>query len=194
MLRHRRLLAFALTALAVTVGLSAVRPTPPATVAVPVAAHDLAAGTVLATGDVVFAALPPGVVPAGVADAPLGRTLASPVRRGEPVTDVRLLGARLAAAQPGLVTVPVRFADADIAALLQVGDRIRLLATDPTSGRSTTVAGGVLVVALPARDGAANRVTNALPGRLVVIAIADRLVPTVTSASARGFLSFAYDG
>jgi hypothetical protein len=44
---------------------------------------------------------------------PEGRTLAGPVRAGEPVTDVRLVSPSLAAGYPGRVLVPVRIADAD---------------------------------------------------------------------------------
>ena len=57
--------------------------------------------------------------------------LAGPVRAGEPLTDVRLVGASLAAAYPGAVAVPVRLPDAGMAALLRVGDRIDLVAADP---------------------------------------------------------------
>ena len=43
----------------------------------------------------------------------LGRVLAAPVRRGEPITDVRLVGpSLLGATTAGLVAVPVRIADA----------------------------------------------------------------------------------
>lgn len=193
MLRHRRLLAFVLTAAAVLTGLAAVRPAPPTTVPVPVAARDLPAGAVLAPDDLAAVRLPPGAVPDGVAVSPVGRTLASPVRRGEPVTDVRLVGPDLTATQPGLVAVPVRFTDAAMAGLLRAGDRLQLLATDPSSGRTTSVADGVVVLALPAQDDAQNSVTNPLSGRLVVVGITEDLVTTVTSAAVGGFLSFAYD-
>jgi Flp pilus assembly protein CpaB len=64
----------------------------------------------------------------------LGRLVAGPVRRGEPLTDVRLLGPSLLAAVargPDVVAVPVRFADAGAAALLRPGDRVDVLAAPP---------------------------------------------------------------
>ena len=68
---------------------------------------------------------------ASVADLP-GRPLAGPVRAGEPLTDVRLLGPALLDALPGdaeeRVAVPVRLADAGVTQLLAVGDRVDVLA------------------------------------------------------------------
>src|SRR4051812_6237238 len=58
-----------------------------------VAARDLAPGTVVGSGEVTLRELPPQMVPDGAARSPavvVGRTLAAPVRRGEPLTDVRL--------------------------------------------------------------------------------------------------------
>lgn len=193
-LRHRRLLAFILTAAAVLAGLGAVRPQPPVTVAVAVAARDLPAGAVLGPEDLSTASLPPAVVPDGLATAPLGHTLAAPVRRGEPVTDVRLVGPALTTAQPGLVALPVRFTDAAMAGLLRVGDRIHLLVTDATSGHTSSVADGVTVLAVPApAEADQSGVMNQLSGRLVIVGITEGMVTAVTSAAVRGFLSFAYD-
>ena len=98
------------------------------------AARDLAAGAVLARADLRTAALPAGLVPAGAArelPALVGRTVAGPVRRGEALTDVRLVGPGLTA---GLgpqesSAVPVRLADAEAAALVRPGDRIDVLGT-----------------------------------------------------------------
>lgn len=193
MLRHRRLLAFVLTAAAAVGALSTLRPSPPVTSPVPVAAHDLAAGAVIGPGDLAVADLPPGAVPDGVTTPALGTVLAGPIRRGEPVTDVRLVGPALSAMQPGVVAMPVRLSDGAMVALLHVGDRLHLLTTDPASGRTTSVADRVIVLAAPPVEDAQNGVMNRLAGRLVVVGIPEDLVATVTSASVRGFLSFAYD-
>lgn len=193
MLRHRRLLAFGLTAAAVAAGLSAVRPAAPPTVVVPVAAHDLAAGAVIGPGDLATVALPPGAAPAGVVPTPVGRTLAGPMRRGEPLTDARLLGPALTATQPGLVAMPVRLTDAAMAGVLHVGDRVLLLVTEARSGSTRPVADGVTVLAMPTVPGDPGGVTNDLPGRLIVVGVPQDLVAAVTSASVRGFLTFAYD-
>src|SRR4051794_30663762 len=93
--RHRRLVAAAALAAGVAASLRAVSPPAPTLVAVGVAAHDLPGGTVLSRADLALARLPPGNVPAGALADVVGRTLAGPVRRGEPFTDVRLIGTGL---------------------------------------------------------------------------------------------------
>jgi hypothetical protein len=71
--------------------------------------------------------LPDGVLRPGASFA--GRVLTGPIRRGEPLTDVRLLGRGLLAGQSdGLVATPVRIADADAAQLVSPGDVIDVLA------------------------------------------------------------------
>ena len=109
----------------------------------------------------------PGSAPEAVADDPVGQVLAAPLRSGEPVTDVRLVGPELTAGQPGLVAVPVRLPDPGMVALLDVGDRIDLLATDPQEGGASVVATDVPVLAIPAADDRTS--ASGLPGRLVVV-------------------------
>jgi Flp pilus assembly protein CpaB len=137
---RRRPLAALLAGLAVLVALSAVRPAAAPTVTVLAAARDLTAGAPLAVADLRPLALPAAAVPAGAlrpGAAVLGRLVAGPVRAGEPLTDVRLLGpALLAAFGRGLVAVPVRFADAGAVALLHAGDRIDVLTAPPDGGPS----------------------------------------------------------
>lgn len=198
-LAHRRLLAGLLTAAAVVAGLRAVSPPDPPRVLLTVAARDLPAGAELAAGDLVAVEVPPDGVPDGAAADPLGETLAAPVRRGEPITDVRLVGSALTAGRPDLVAVPVRLPDAGMARLLEVGDRIDLFATDPqaptdASAATTPVARDALVLALPrAEDQASDSgVMTTSTGRLVVIGISEGLVTQVAAASVRHFLTFAY--
>jgi Flp pilus assembly protein CpaB len=130
--RRRRLVAAVLAGLAVLSAVAAVRPPAPPSVVVLAAAHDLAPGTALALADLRPVPLPAAAVPAGAlrpGAEVLGRLVAGPVRRGEPLTDVRLVGpALLAALGPGTVAVPVRFADAGAVALLRPGDRVDVLA------------------------------------------------------------------
>lgn len=197
-LAHRRLLAFLLTVAAVAIGLAAARPAPPPTVTMAVAARDLPAGTVLTRADLASVRVPPGGVPDRALAHPLGATLAAPLRRGEPVTDVRVVGPDLTAGHPGLTAVPVRFPDAGMAALLHVGDSVDLYVTDPASGHTSPVAHDALVLALaatvenPSESSSRNGVTNALGGRLVVVGVPAASVETVTSAGVGGFLTFAY--
>jgi Flp pilus assembly protein CpaB len=191
-LRRRRLLAALLTAVAVAAGLHAVVAPPPARVPVSVAAHDLPAGAVLGPGDLVEVAFAPGSVPDDLAERPAGRTLASPLRRGEVVTSVRLVGPALTQGQPGRVATPVRLPDPGMADLLTVGDRIDLVAADPQGGEAVVVARDVPVLALPADDGAAS--ATGLPGRLVVVGAPPDAVPAVATAAVRAVVTFTWSG
>lgn len=139
-LARRRLLAALLTAVAVAAGLHATTAPPPAEVAVTVAASDLPSGAVLTDADLRTVGFAPGSVPAGAVDEAGGRTLAAPLRAGEPVTDVRLVGPALTEGYPGLAAVPVRLPDAGVAGLLTVGDRVDLVAADPEGGPASLVA------------------------------------------------------
>ena len=62
----------------------------------------------------------------------LGSTLAGPARRGEVLTDVRLLSPRLAEATagPDARVVPLRLADAALLDLIRPGDVVDVLAAD----------------------------------------------------------------
>ena len=129
-------------------------------------AHDLAGGSPLRVGDVRVERLPLRLVPRGALlarERVVGRFVAAPMRAGEPVTDVRLLGPSLLSAlhQPGLVAVPIRLADGPAAAALtRAGDLVDVLGTasDADGGERTTapvtrvVAAGLTVLAVPARD------------------------------------------
>lgn len=177
-------------AVGVMAGLSATRSHPDPTVGVSVAARDLPAGEVVGPDDLVVAELPPGAVPAGLAESPEGRTLAAPLRRGEPVTDVRLVGASMTAGRPELTALPVRLPDAGMAALLQVGDRIDLVAADPQAGVAEVVASAATVLALPAADDVTG--PSGLPGRLVVIGVSRAEVTDVADATARAMVTFSW--
>jgi len=187
-LARRRPLAAVCLALAVVTGVHAARPDPGSTVAVTVAVRDLPSGTVLAADDLVVRRYPSAVAPVGTATGALGRTLAAPVRAGEPVTDVRLVSPSLAAGYPGRVLVPVRVADADVVSLVRVGDEVDVVAADPRRGEAFAVAVGVPIVALPAT---AADTTGAAPlsGRLVVVAALPSEVDRIAGAAASDLLS-----
>ena len=187
-LARRRPLAALCVAGAVLAGLHAVRPPPGPTVTVEVAAHDLAAGTVLTDRDLVRQTYPASLAPVGsVADA-AGRTLAGPVRAGEPVTDVRLVAASLLGGYPGRVALPVRIADAAAVGLLRSGDRVDLVAADPRRGTASYVAVDVPVLAIPKADDTATG-TAQLTGRLVVVAADPSDVDLIAGAAATDLLS-----
>lgn len=184
-LRHRRTLAAALAAAAVATGVSVLAPAGPATAAVLTAARDLPWGARLAAADLRVIALPVGAVPDGAIvdeSAARGRLLAGPVRRGEPITDVRLVGPRLLAGGD-LVAAPVRIADAEAVGLLQAGDSVDVLAAAEGPETADVVAPAVRVLAVPrpAEDGAV-----LADGALVVLAtsepVAARLARAATTA------------
>lgn len=190
LLARRRLLAALLTAGAVAAGLHATAAEPPARVGVTVAARDLPSGTVLDANDVRRAEFAPGSVPAGLDDDPAGRTLAAPLRAGEPVTDVRLVGPALTDGYPGLVALPVRLPDAGMAGLLRVGDRVDLISADPQGGDAEVVATDVPVLSLP--DTPAETGASGLTGRLVVIGAEPGDVARIADASVRTFVTLAF--
>lgn len=191
-LARRRPLAAVCAGVAVLAGVQAARPSPGQTVPVTVAARDLPSGTVLTADDLTVRRLPAGSAPTGTATDAVGRTLAAPVRSGEPVTDVRLVGPALISGYHGRVALPVRIADADMAGLLRVGDHIDLVAADPRSGTASYVAVDVPVLALPtpADHGGADGLT----GRLVVVGSLPSDVDRVAGAAATDLLSLVISG
>lgn len=189
-LRRRRLLAAALAGIAVATGIHAATAPPPPRVRLLVAARDLPAGIVLAGDDLTEVAFSPDAVPDDVAAAPVGRVLAAPLRRGEAVTDVRLVGPGLAEGYPGVTAVPVRLPDPAMVDLLRVGDRVDLLATDPQGGGAGVVATDVPVLAIPRASPGAEG--SGLSGRLVVVGADETEVTRIADAAVRYFLTFAF--
>ena len=146
--RHRAVLAAGHAAAAVATTLPTFAPTPVPGRLVLTAARDLAAGTALTAADLAPVTLPRALVPTGALatdGAALGRLLAGPVRRGEPLTDVRLLGASLlgAGGVRGLVGAPVRLADGAVAGLLHAGDHVVVLAAATSEAGGAAAAGAV---------------------------------------------------
>lgn len=188
MLSRRRTLAAGCAAVAVLAAIQAARPPAAPTVAVAVAAHDLASGTVLRPDDLVVERFPVDLAPPGSDPRAVGRTLAAPVRRGETVTDVRLVSPSLAAGYPGRVALPVRIADPAAVALLRVGDRVDLVAADPRRGGASYVAVGLPVAALPTSTGHGSGDAG-LTGRLVVLAALPSDVTAIVGAAVTDLLN-----
>ena len=132
----RRIAAAGLVVLA---GVAALRPDPDGERAsVVVAAHDLSPGAALSTDDLLLEKRLMPTIPDGAQsdiDTVVGSTLAGPARRGEVLTDVRLLGRRLAesAAGPGARIVPVHPVDSALADLVRPGDVVDVVAAPQTS-------------------------------------------------------------
>ncbi|MDV3131943.1 SAF domain-containing protein [Mycobacterium sp. 29Ha] len=181
----RRVAAGALVVLA---AVAALRPDPAhERTDIVVAARDLAPGIELTADDVRLETRLATTVPDGSQTdltVVVGATLAGPARRGEALTDVRLLGPRLAesAAGPDARIVPLHLDDTALLDLIRPGDVVDVLgagadagvggdaepavvATDAVvvlvSPKSTGAGGGdrVVLVALPAHD--ANKAAGA---------------------------------
>ncbi len=189
--RHRVLLACGLLAAAVASGISAVAPAPPQTATVLVAARDVVGGTVLASGDLSAAELPAALVPRGAltdAASAVGRLVAGPVRAGEALTDVRLLGAGLLPAGRQ-VAVPVRVAEPATAALVAAGDVVDVLSASPDGGaEATTVVSRVRVLSVPSAG------EDAGDGALLVVATDRAAAGRLAAAAVTGQLSVLVHG
>jgi Flp pilus assembly protein CpaB len=116
-----------------------------------VAARDLSPGVELTADDVRLEKRTAAMVPDGSQanlDAVVGSTLAGPARRGEVLTDVRLLGPRLAqsAAGPDARIVPLHLADSALLDLTRPGDVVDVLAASDDDTDPRVVATDAIVV------------------------------------------------
>ena len=186
----RRIAAAALVVLA---GVAALRPDPDGErVAVVVAAHDLSPGAALSADDLLLEKRLIPTIPDGAQseiDTVVGSTLAGPARRGEVLTDVRLLGRRLAesAAGPGARIVPVHPVDSALTDLVRPGDVVDVVASSDSGSESKphVVATDAIVVLVSAKQkaqAAANDrvVLVALPAASAIAVAGAALVQTVT--------------
>ena len=179
----RRIAAGILVLLAAVIAL---RPDPDLTLRdVVVAARDLGPGVTLSAADVTLSRRPAPTVPDGAVtamDAVVGATLAGPSRRGEVLTDARILGSRLAglSAGPDARVVPLHLADAAVLDLIRPG-----APTSDTDSRPRVVAINAVVVLVspgPAIAGPGNDrvVLVALPAPAANALAGATLVQTVT--------------
>ncbi len=188
--RARRIAAGGLVLLA---GVAALRPDPADDRAfVVVAARDLGPGAALSTDDVrIETRLVPTIPDGSESDvgSVVGSTLAGPARRGEVLTDVRLLGRRLAesAAGPDARIVPIHPADSALIDLVRPGDVVDVVAATEGSAQATphVVATDAIVVSVSAKGKAqsttADRVVLvALPASSANAVAGAALVATVT--------------
>jgi Flp pilus assembly protein CpaB len=130
----------AASALVILAAVAALRPDPDDQRAnVVVAARDLAPGVELSATDVSLETRTATTLPDGAQSdlaAVVGATLAGPARRGEALTDVRLLGPRLAesAAGPDARIVPLHLDDTALLDLIRPGDVVDVLAAGADAG------------------------------------------------------------
>ncbi|RDI66675.1 SAF domain-containing protein [Nocardia pseudobrasiliensis] len=208
LLRHRpswadaTLLRRALAAfLAVCAAALFVRGDPAArSVDVVVATRDLASGRVLSADDLRRVARPAGLLPAGSAHeipALIGATLSGAVRAGEILTDLRVVGARLAQVAAGVSDariVPIRLVDNAVADILRVGDRVDVIAADHAdadpvrAGPPPTLAADAVVVLVTTPE------RRSGPGgeRVVLVALDAAHALTVAAGSLRTELTVVF--
>jgi Flp pilus assembly protein CpaB len=193
---HRRLLGASFAAIAVWFVVQSTSAPAPETVPVWTAAHDLASGTTLGPHDLRRTGFTPASVPASAVrslTSVVGRTLATPLGTGEPVTVAHLVGADRLAGYPGRSAVAVRIPDADVAALLTPGQLVDLVATDPQGGRPPErVVEGAAVLAVPHSGGGVSSADGLLTGRLVVFAVPAYLADTLASAGTSRYLTVVW--
>ena len=165
-------------------------PAPPVADVV-VAARDLSAGTVLAGTDLRTVTMPVAITPAGVSRRPgglVGRLAAGPIRRGEAVTDARVVGPGLIAGlRPGeSAAVPVRLADPETAAFVRAGDRVDVLAASAgPDGSGTAPSGDAVEVASGLRVLAVLGSRDAADGVVLVVAAGRSAAQRLAGAAAR---------
>lgn len=171
-------------------GVAALRPDPAGERAdAVVATHDLPPGTALTADDVRVESRLATTLPDGSqADLSmvLGATLTSPTRRGEVLTDARLLGSRLAevTAGPGARIVPLHLTDGALIDLVRAGDVVDVLAAPPadpapnTPAVSKVVATDAVVVLVSPRQ----KAQSADGDRVVLVALPARVANTVAGS------------
>jgi hypothetical protein len=117
----------------------------------------------------------------------VGATLAGPTRRGEVLTDVRILGSRLAesTAGPGARIVPLHLADSALIDLVRVGDVVDVLAAPATDGPTGTAAVTKVVAtdAVVMLVSAKQKVQAADSDRVVLVALPARVANTVAGSA-----------
>ncbi|MDI9894972.1 SAF domain-containing protein [Rhodococcus sp. IEGM 1381] len=152
------------------------------------AGRDLTPGTVLTPADVVISDWDSATVPEGAlldTGAVDGQTLTGPVRAGELLTDVRLLGSRTATTALGTEArvVPVHLADAGVSDLLREGDQVDVLTVevqeDPNAVPAARVLASGAVVVLVSADAGGSRQRD----RVVLLALPTDDATTVAAAS-----------
>lgn len=180
----RRIVAGALVLLA---AVAALRDDPGGELAeVVVAGHDLSPGTELTATDIALEKRSATTVPDGSQTdigSVVGATLASPARRGEVLTDVRLLGPRLAdaAAGPDARIVPLTLADAAVLDLLRPGDIVDIVAAAADAGaQARVVATGGVVVLVSAE---ATGLVGGSGSRVVLVALPTAAARAVAAAA-----------
>ncbi|MHA6802292.1 SAF domain-containing protein [Salinifilum ghardaiensis] len=154
------------------------------------AARDLPPGEPLTRTDLTRRAVPGGALPHGAFTRPeqvLGRTPATPVRAGEAITDVRLLGpaaTRASTGDPDSAAVPIRLADPAVATFLDPGHRVDLVSA-AHAAEPAVLAENAPVLAVRAPD------PRDSAERMVLVGLPRGSAAAVAAASARESVTVA---
>ncbi|MGH3357543.1 MAG: SAF domain-containing protein [Nocardioidaceae bacterium] len=195
-LAHRRLVAACCAGLAVFASLSALRPPDPPTSGVVVATRDLASGATLTSADVEVREIPVDDVAAHAyasTDDVVGEVVGAPMRRGESITDMRLLASDLLSGYPdGATLATVRIADPQSLWGVEVGTIVDIVGVDiDGKGAGQVVAADARVVAMPATDTEDAAVST---GAVLVVSVPSDTAVSLTDASSRMQLGVVVSG
>ena len=159
--------------------------TTPVGAAVAAVTRDLPIGATLGASDVrtVRLATPPdGFLTPGKV---VGAVLSGPVRRGEVLTDARLVPSNGPRPGTGRIAVPIRPADPATVELLSAGMHVAVLSVDD-DGRATVLAADAVVLSIPPPP------KSEPSKRLVVIAVPLAAADRVTAISLHGSLALRF--
>ncbi|MEW5808044.1 MAG: SAF domain-containing protein [Actinomycetota bacterium] len=153
-----------------------------------VAARDLTPGAALTADDVRLERVSAATVPDGVqtsVEAVTGRSLAGPARRGEAITDVRILSPRLAesSAGPDARIVALPLADAALLDLVRPGDVVDVVAAPASADAASearVIATDAIVVLVSTKGGG---ITAQSSNRVVLVALPSPAAKTVAGAA-----------
>lgn len=178
-------------------------PAPLDTVPAVAATRDLAAGAALTGSDLVRVQVPPGTVGEGFfqdRDQAAGRRLASPLRKGQLLTDAQIVGpGLLSGTRAGSAAVPLRMADPSSIRLVSPGQLVNVVLTGANGFEETrppeVLATRVPVLWTSAQGGEGGQWlgTSETEGLLVVAAGAEQAA-RLAGASTRGKLFFVLVG
>jgi Flp pilus assembly protein CpaB len=158
-----------------------------------VAARDLSPGIALTADDVRLEKRLAATVPDGsqaTVDKIVGSTLAGPTRRGEVLTDVRLLGPRLArsAAGPDARIVPLHLADTALLDLVRPGDVVDVLAAADDDADPRVVATDAVVVLVSEKQ----KGPGAGSDRVVLVALPSHAANDVAGATLKQAVTLTF--
>lgn len=164
--------------------------------AVLVATRELPPGHILAADDLRIEPRESTALPEGAIREPgalRGATLTGAVAPGEILTELRVIGPRLAAVaahSSDARIVPIRLADNAVADILRAGDRVDVVAGEESGGGgrpARLLAADAAVILAPGADG-----TRAKDDRIVLVALDSRRATAVAAASLRTALTVVF--